>query len=100
MAELDDPGAKGFRFRHDDRMFMGFLVRTGDQVRGWVDFCPHAGWPLAMGDAYLDRTRSRILCSGHGAFFEFSGVCVAGPCVGESLTVWPVEVRDGAVWTA
>ena len=78
LAELADPGAKGFRFRHESRLFAGFIVRAGDAVTGYVDSCPHAGWPLAgWEDRYLTR-----------------------PCLGDHLRSWPVEIRDGEVFTA
>jgi nitrite reductase/ring-hydroxylating ferredoxin subunit len=102
LGEIGDPGSKGFRFREDSILFMGFVVRRGDLVAGYVDSCPHASWPLApMDDEYLTRTGSFILCSGHGAVFELEhGICVGGPCLGSRLPPWPVEVRDGCVFTA
>jgi nitrite reductase/ring-hydroxylating ferredoxin subunit len=100
--DLADPGARGFRFRSGERMFAGFVVRHGGTVRGYVDSCPHAGWPLAMlDDRYLTRSGEHLLCAGHGALFRpADGVCVAGPCAGEALRPWPVEVRAGRVITA
>jgi nitrite reductase/ring-hydroxylating ferredoxin subunit len=101
LDEIADPGAKGFRFRADSKLFAGFVVRAGDLVAGYVDSCPHAGWPLgAMDDRYLTRDGDHILCAGHGALFKLDGLCVAGPCLGDHLAVWPVEVRDGLVFTA
>lgn len=101
LAEIDDPGGKAFRFREGDRLFAGFVLRRGDEAAGYVDSCPHAGWPLsAMDDRYLTRDARHILCAGHGALFTLDGLCVAGPCHGERLTAWPVEVRGGEVWTA
>jgi nitrite reductase/ring-hydroxylating ferredoxin subunit len=101
LDELADPGAKGFRFRQDSRLFAGFVVREGASVRGYVDSCPHAGWPLAgWEDRYLTRSGEHILCAGHGALFELDGTCVAGPCLGERLREWAVEVREGVVFTA
>ena len=98
-ADLADPGAKGFSFRDGDHRFGGFLVRRGEAVVGYVDDCPHAGWPLtALPDRYLTREKDLILCSGHGALFRIEdGVCVAGPCAGRALTPWPVRVADGDV---
>lgn len=100
--ELSDPGAKGFRFRHERSMFAGFVVRQGDEVRGYVDSCPHNGWPLAvMDDRYLNAGGSRIICAAHGAAFRvLDGVCVGGPCLDEHLTGWPVVVLSGEVTTA
>lgn len=100
VADLADPGSKGFRFRADSRLFAGFLVREGGTVRGFVDQCPHAGWPLGFDDRYLTRAGDHILCAGHGALFTLSGEGVTAPCEGDHLTPWPVEVKDGEVFTA
>jgi nitrite reductase/ring-hydroxylating ferredoxin subunit len=102
LADLADPGAKGFRYRAADKLFAGFVVRTGDAVAGWADSCPHAGWPLSsLDERYLTRDGRHVLCAGHGALFRpLDGACVAGPCMGERLTPWPVTVVDGTVVTA
>ncbi len=101
MSDLADPGSKGFRFRAETRLFAGFVVRKGDEVMGYVDQCPHAGWPLgAFDDRYLTRGGDHILCSGHGGLFTLDGLGVSTPCVGDRLTSWPVTVRGGEVFTA
>lgn len=101
LDELADPGARGFRFREGSRLFAGFLVREGASVRGFVDSCPHAGWPLsALDDRYLTRDGRHILCAGHGALFRLDGPCVAGPCAGQALEPWPVALVGGDIVTA
>ena len=102
VADLADPGSKGFRFRADSKMFAGFVVRMGEEIRGYVDSCPHAGWPLAAwDDRYLTREGDLILCGGHAALFRpLDGLCVAGPCADQKLTPWPVEVVGGQILTA
>jgi len=99
LADLADPGAKGFIFREGDKLFLGFVVRRGDAALGYVDHCPHAGMPLALfGDRYLTREGDLILCASHGALFRpADGVCVAWPCAGKALESWPVRVESGAV---
>lgn len=100
LAEIADPGARGFSFRQGEALFSGFVVRRGGQVAGFVDSCPHAGWPLASLDGrYLTRDGAHILCSGHGALFDLDGACLAGPCYDQRLEPWAVEVREGAVFT-
>jgi nitrite reductase/ring-hydroxylating ferredoxin subunit len=102
LADLPEVGARRFDFRHEDDMFAAFVVRRGGQVFGYVDYCPHNGWPLAaVEDRYLTREKDLILCGAHGALFRIEdGFCVAGPCADASLTAWPVTVRDGEVFTA
>lgn len=101
LDEIASPGAKGFRFREDQALFAGFIVRQGKALFGYVDSCPHAGWPLAgFAGRFLTRENDLILCGGHAALFRIEdGVCVAGPCPGQALTPWPVRVVDGSVLT-
>jgi hypothetical protein len=51
-------------------------------VVGYVDSCPHAGWPLAGPNGrFLTRENDLILCAGHAALFRIEdGAMVAGPC--------------------
>jgi nitrite reductase/ring-hydroxylating ferredoxin subunit len=102
LGEIADPGSRGFLFREGEALFLGFIVRRGDAVTGYIDRCPHAGMPLAMApDRYLTREGDLILCSSHGALFRIAdGVCVGGPCAGQALRGWAVRVEDGEVVTA
>lgn len=102
LADLHDPGARGFMFRERDALFFGFVTRVGGAVAGWVDRCPHAAMPLAViPGRYLTREGDLILCATHGALFRpTDGFCVGGPCAGKSLTPWPVRLEAGAVVVA
>ena len=98
LDEIADPGTKGF---HSEG-FRGFVVRRGAEVRGYLDVCPHAGWPLAIDDARrLTREGDLLLCVGHGALFRIEdGLCIGGPCAGRSLDPWPVMVSGDAIVAA
>lgn len=101
LADLPDPGAKGFGFRAGEALFHGFIVRLGEEVRGWVDRCPHAGLPLAFTpDRYLTAAGDMILCGSHGALFRHDGLCIGGPCAGKRLSPWAVTVENGTVRVA
>jgi nitrite reductase/ring-hydroxylating ferredoxin subunit len=102
LADIADPGAKGFVFRRDQALFAGFVVRRGDELIGYIDRCPHAGTPLAMmPDRYLTREGDLILCSTHGALFRpEDGLCLAGPCVGRSLWPWAIALVGDEIRTA
>ncbi len=80
----------------------GFVVRAGEEVRGYVNHCPHAGHPLNLRPhVFLTADSALILCSSHGALFEkMQGLCIAGPCSGQSLRAVPVQVRGGFVLLA
>jgi len=76
------------------------IYRDGDQVRAWLNVCPHAGRRLDWAPGQFLITREGLLvCAAHGATFELqAGACTAGPCRGASLRAVPVQVQDGAVW--
>lgn len=77
------------------------LYRDGDDVRAWLNICPHAGRRLdwAPGKFLLSKD-GLLVCAAHGASFELrEGACVAGPCRGESLRAVAVSVVDGQVRT-
>jgi len=102
LETIADGAARNFVVQLDSARFHGFVVRRGDTVTGYVDRCPHAGWPLAQRlDDYLTPDGALIACDWHGALFEIdTGFCIAGPCKGARLSAWPVEIVQGWVLTA
>jgi nitrite reductase/ring-hydroxylating ferredoxin subunit len=99
LDEIPDGGSKGFVLGEGDWPLRGLLVRLGDTVRAYVNQCPHAGHRLNFHpDRFLTPDGRLILCLSHGAMFDkASGICVAGPCAGESLKTIPVVVTAGEV---
>ncbi|KLJ00991.1 Rieske (2Fe-2S) protein [Luteimonas sp. FCS-9] len=75
------------------------LHRDGAQVRAWLNVCPHAGRRLdwAPGRFLLSKD-GHLVCAAHGASFRTAdGMCVAGPCKGETLRAVAVRLVDGRV---
>lgn len=99
LDELEDPGCREFRVGEGDWPFRGFVVRQGDEVYAYQNYCAHAGHPLNWKpDSFLTPDSSQIICSSHGAVYDIkSGACVAGPCPGKKLRALIVEIRDGSV---
>ncbi|WP_375401892.1 Rieske (2Fe-2S) protein [uncultured Sphingomonas sp.] len=99
---IPDGKARGFVLDMRAGRFHGFVVRRGGEVHGFVDRCPHAGLPLARTlDDYLTPAGDLIVCGWHSALFDIAtGACRGGPCMGASLTSWPVEVQSGLIVTA
>src|SRR3546814_19670864 len=75
------------------------LHRDGDAVRARLNICPHAGRRLDWAPGqFLKSREGHLVCAVHGATFELSGgVCVAGPCRGESLRAVAVEAKGSAL---
>jgi nitrite reductase/ring-hydroxylating ferredoxin subunit len=100
LEELDDPGCREFSIGDGDWPFRGFVVRKGDSVFAYQNFCVHVGHPLNWSPhKFLTKDRSAIICSSHGATYEIeSGNCFAGPGAGKALRKVAVSVRDGVVF--
>ena len=102
LSDIADPGSRGFTVGRGDWPLRGFVVRTDENVWGFVNRCPHAGHPLNLQPhRFLTPGRELILCSSHGALFDRqTGFCMAGPCIGHSLTSVPLQVVSGYVMLA
>jgi nitrite reductase/ring-hydroxylating ferredoxin subunit len=71
---------------------------AGD-VRGWLNICPHAGRRLDWSPGqFLRSKQGELVCAVHGATFALpQGVCVAGPCRGESLREVALLCENGEI---
>ncbi len=100
LDDLEDPGCREFSIGEGDWPFKGFVVRKGDRVYAYQNYCVHVGHPLNwMPDGFLTRDGSAIICASHGAMYEIdTGLCFAGPCKGKSLREVQVELRDGEIF--
>jgi nitrite reductase/ring-hydroxylating ferredoxin subunit len=91
IEEIPEGGARGFPTSPAGPVF---AVRRGRTVFLYRDRCPHQGAQLPWRrDAYLSPDGSQIVCFAHGARFEVeTGLCTAGPCLGERLARVPFEL--------
>ena len=87
LSALPEGGSRGFSVTTSTGVTGIFLVHKAGKVHGYLNQCPHTGGPLDwVPDQFLDLDRSWIQCATHDALFRIdSGLCVAGPCSGQSL---------------
>ncbi|MDH3511446.1 MAG: Rieske (2Fe-2S) protein [Gammaproteobacteria bacterium] len=87
LDELTDPDARGFYVGEEEWPFRGFIVRKGQSIFAYANICPHRRHPLDfLPDAFLVEDGKLIRCASHGALFDpENGLCVFGPCQGDSL---------------
>ena len=76
-----------------------FLINQGGQFFAYVNRCRHMTTPLDfIRDEFLSEDRRYLMCCTHGALYEpHTGLCIAGPCKGESLFPLPLLVDHGEV---
>ncbi len=77
-----------------------FALRRAGIVRVYRNCCPHQKVFLEYyKDRFLSANGERIICSAHGAHFEpDTGLCIHGPCLGQSLQALPYSVLEGWLW--
>lgn len=100
LARIDDGGFAEVEASLDGDAESLLLYRDGDQVRAWLNICPHAGRRLDWAPGQFLKSKDGLLvCAAHGASFELGGgACVAGPCRGASLRAVAIVLRDGHVF--
>jgi nitrite reductase/ring-hydroxylating ferredoxin subunit len=72
------------------------VVRRGEELRAYLDLCPHQYLPLTWrGPKVLSADGERLRCSNHGAEFAAEdGRGVSGPGSACGLTPVPLRVDD------
>ena len=78
------------------------LSRRGNSVQAWLNVCPHAGRRMDYAPGLFLVKDDKLTCAVHGATFALreAGLCIGGPCRGQSLTAVRVQVKDGVVTRA
>jgi len=99
LEELPDGGFLEVEALLDGDAESLVLYRQGDEVRAWLNVCPHAGRRLDWAPGqFLKSAQGHLVCAAHGASFELQhGDCVAGPCRGDRLRAVAVSVAAGEI---
>jgi nitrite reductase/ring-hydroxylating ferredoxin subunit len=99
VGDLPPGGVKKFCLICQKYRVDGFLVNDQGRFHAYVNRCRHMTTPLDfVRDQFLSEDGRHLMCYTHGALYDFStGVCVSGPCKGESLYRLPVRVERGEV---
>ena len=90
-----------FQFEGETGPVSCFLLRHVDAgFVAYVNRCPHWSVDLDLGDErFYAEDIDRIYCKNHGALFRVSdGVCDHGPCFGEALLRFVVELDGDDAW--
>lgn len=96
LDEVPSNGAKGFDPFNEGHDSI-FVVNTPKGLFAYRDICPHYGSTTLpwRKNEYLNSAGTNIVCAAHGAEFEIAtGLCVSGPCLGQSLTPIPLIVAE------
>lgn len=100
LHDLPTGAARGFDpFERGRDTVLALLVEGRPKV--FLNDCPHLNVPMQYRkDRFMTPDGAFIVCFAHGArFLPESGLCVDGPCLGQSLTELTCSVDgEGRVW--
>jgi len=104
MDAVPDGGCKELRYGsgtgHDaaaDNSALSLLLyRQGNQIRAYVNCCPHFSVPLnARPNDFMLLSEQRVMCAWHCSVFRLQdGHCIDGPAQGMGLETVPIHI-DG-----
>ena len=99
LNDLNELSAKDFIVKNDDSEKNAFLIHYKQGCYAYENSCPHTGVTLNWQEGQFFSFDGRFLqCSLHGALFEpTNGLCVRGPCLGESLKPIDIIVQNGVI---
>ena len=100
LTQIPDGDSTGFQVAEGGSRHDLIAVRHDRAVFIYRNSCPHIGAPLDFAPGrFLSLDKTHILCSTHGALFRIEdGVCVSGPCLGDSLEPVAASVEGEAVF--
>jgi nitrite reductase/ring-hydroxylating ferredoxin subunit len=99
-ADLKESGTLKFQFTHNGRPADGFLARFQGNLVAYENRCRHLPLKLDYDDGrFFTRDGHHFICQTHNAIYEpLTGLCIQGPCEGESLKPLKIEVVKGEIW--
>lgn len=95
----DIPERESRAYETDDGII--FITQREGSFYAYQNLCPHLQVELEfLENQFLDHDQEFIECSTHGALFDVeSGLCVSGPCQGQSLEKVDIKVHsDGGIY--
>jgi nitrite reductase/ring-hydroxylating ferredoxin subunit len=99
VADVETGAVKKFSIICQKYRVPGFLVNDDGRFHAYVNRCRHMPTPLDfVRDQFVSEDGRYLMCYTHGALYErATGLCISGPCKGESLYRLPVCVDQGDV---
>ena len=101
LQDVPDGGAMGLDATLVDGEENIILLRQGEQVCAYLNICPHAGRQLDYAPGKFLLQDQTLICAVHGASFnKTDGLCIAGPCKGDSLRSVVVRMQGDEIFLA
>ena len=94
-TDLDTLGSIGLEVKVNRKNQDIFIIKKETEFFAYKNQCPHRLTQLEWNpNDFLTEDKQRIICAMHAAEFNLDdGLCISGPCVGESLKKVDIVVK-------
>jgi nitrite reductase/ring-hydroxylating ferredoxin subunit len=98
--ELREGQTLKFPFTRAGKPSEGFLARFHGKLVAYENQCRHLPLRLDFDTGkFFTGEGEHFICQTHNAIYDpLTGLCVRGPCEGQSLKPLKIEVTNGDVW--
>lgn len=101
LGDIPEGGATAVDAVLHDGVDSVIVLRRDGVIRAYLNVCPHAGRRLDYAPGKFLLRADTLTCAVHGATFkQTSGLCVRGPCCGDSLREIALRIDGDAVYLA
>jgi nitrite reductase/ring-hydroxylating ferredoxin subunit len=100
VPELTEGKTAKFQITRKGRPMEGFVACFKGQFVAYENRCRHLPLSLDYDDGrFFSRDGQHFVCQTHNAIYEpLTGLCVRGPCEGDSLKPLKIEVIKDDIW--
>jgi len=83
-----------------DESHNGFVLNWHGEIFAYLNSCPHTKVSMNWApNQFFDIENQMLQCGLHGALFEpASGLCIHGPCLGQSLRRIPLKLENAQIF--
>jgi len=98
ICRLDDTelASRGWRAFQLTNGRPAIIIKSGDELRAFVNRCPHAAGEVYP--ATNEAGAERLKCNQHGSLFTVEGMGLTGPATGMSLRALQLTLQDGVIY--
>lgn len=99
INDMEEGQSKGFELNAQPLFVVRGHQEQREQFFVYRNSCPHLGITLEwQDDQFLDADGQLIQCAMHGALFLIdTGLCIAGPCQGQRLSMIEHRINNGTL---
>jgi len=101
IADIKDDTWYEYSLQTTNGLTSIMVIKRGKKYCGFKNVCPHQGRRMdyAAGQFLLGET-GNIICPAHGAEFNpDNGLCINGPCLGQSLVSVYIQANEENIFT-